>query len=386
MTSTSAPSRQAIASASGVLDSGAGSIPAGAPNGSPVRRPARFPGASPTPPASADGVAPRALWVGADPALRELVHDHATAVGIELLDTAGDAAVRCLVTDDVALAGNAAAATPGRLPLLVVTSQTEVPRALWERALAAGARAVLALPDGSEELLSQLTELARPRAASTVIAVAGGCGGAGTSSFAARLAAAARPSGPVVLIDADPLGGGLDLLVEGTEAEGISWEDATGLGPDDGAALREGLPRIDEIALLGSRAQLGPEPPALSRVLSALTPLGGTVVVDLADALVPVAAEHADHLLLVVPASDHAVRAAARRLRTWRLPDAITQVVVRRRGPLTPAEVADDLALPLAASFRDGPRGAVPLLDVRRRGADRAARRLLQRLLAESRS
>lgn len=369
-----------------MLDSGARAIPAGAPTGSPVRRPARFPGASPTPPASADGAAPRALWVGADPALQELVRDHATAVGIELLDTAGDAAVRCLVTDDVALGGDTAPAAPGRLPLLVVTSQTDVPRALWERALAAGARAVLALPDGSEELLSQLTELARPRAASTVIAVAGGCGGAGTSSFAARLAAAARPSGPVVLIDADPLGGGLDLLVEGTDASGISWEDAAGLGPDDGVALRDGLPQIDEIGLLGSRAQLGPEPPALSRVLSALTPLGGTVVVDLADALVPVAAEHADHLLLVVPASDHAVRAAARRLRTWRLPDAITQVVVRRRGPLTPAEVADDLALPLAASFRDGPRGAVPLLDVRRRGADRAARRLLQRLLAESRS
>lgn len=318
--------------------------------------------------------------------MQELVRDHATAAGIELLDSPGDAAVRCLVIDDVALGGDAVPAVPGRLPLLVVTSQTEVPRALWERALAAGARAVLTLPDGSEELLSQLTELARPRAASTVIAVAGGCGGAGASSFAARLAAAARPAGPVVLIDADPLGGGLDLLVEGTDADGISWEDATGLGPDDGVALRDGLPRIDEIGLLGSRAQLGPEPPALSRALSALTPLGGTVVVDLADALVPVAAEHADHLLLVVPASDHAVRAAARRLRTWRLPDTITQVVVRRRGPLAPAEVAEDLALPLAASFRDGPRGAVPLLDVRRRGADRAARRLLQRLLAEGRS
>lgn len=318
--------------------------------------------------------------------MQELVRDHATAAGIELLDSPGGAAVRCLVIDDVALGGDAVPVVPGRLPLLVVTSQTEVPRALWERALAAGARAVLTLPDGSEELLSQLTELARPRAASTVIAVAGGCGGAGASSFAARLAAAARPAGPVVLIDADPLGGGLDLLVEGTDADGISWEDATGLGPDDGVALRDGLPRIDEIGLLGSRAQLGPEPPALSRVLSALTPLGGTVVVDLADALVPVAAEHADHLLLVVPASDHAVRAAARRLRTWRLPDAITQVVVRRRGPLAPAEVAEDLALPLAASFRDGPRGAVPLLDVRRRGADRAARRLLQRLLAEGRS
>lgn len=386
MTSTSAPARRAITPAPGVLDSGARALPTGSAPGSPGRRPARFPGASSPSPTSADGAPPRALWIGADPALHELVRDHATAVGIDLLDAPGDAAPRCLVIDDVELGGPGAPPSPGRLPLLVVTSQTEVARALWERALAAGARAVLPLPGSSEELLSQLAELARPRAATTVIAVAGGCGGAGTSSFAARLAAAARPCGPVVLIDADPLGGGLDLLVEGTDAVGISWEDVAGLGPDDGIALRDGLPRIDEIGLLGSRAQLGPEPNALSRVLSALAPLGGTVVVDLADDLVPVAAEHADHVLLVVPASDHAVRAAARRLRTWHLPDAITEIVVRRRGPLTPTEVADDLALPLATSYRDGPRGAVPLLDVRRRGADRAARRLLQRLLEESRS
>lgn len=385
MTSTSAPSRRTASPALRVADHSTRPLLAPAPPGDGARRPARFPGAAPAPSFSEDGAPPRLLWVGSDPTLRELVRDHATAVGIDLLDSPGDSAALGLVIDEDALAAGRAPTSPGRLPLVVVTSQTEVPRAVWERALAAGACAVLPLPEGSEELLSQLTELARPRAASTVIAVAGGCGGAGTSSFAARLAAAARSAGPVVLIDADPLGGGLDLLVEGTGADGISWEDAAGLGPDDGVALRDGLPRIDEIGLLGSRAQLGPEPPALSRVLSALTPLGGTVVVDLAAALVPVAAEHADHLLLVVPATDHAVRAAARRLRTWHLPDAITQVVVRRRGPLSPAEVSDDLALPLAASYRDGPRGAVPLLDVRRRGSDRAARLLMKRLVEEGR-
>lgn len=118
-------------------------------------------------------------------------------------------------------------------------------------------------------------------------------------------------------------------------------------------------------------------------MLTALRPLGSTVVVDLADGLVPDCAEHLDQLLLVVPASDHAVRATARRLRSWQLPDAIAQVVVRRRGPLTPAEVSQDLGLPLAASFRDGPAAAVPLLDVRRRGADRSARRLMAHLHQE---
>ena len=85
----------------------------------------------------------------------------------------------------------------------------------------------------------------------------------------------------------------------------------------------------------------------------------------------------------MVPAADHAVRAAARRLRDWSAPSGLISLVVRRGGGLTPSEVAEDLALPLAAAFRDSARGTVPLLDVRRRGADRAARELLASLLAE---
>ena len=56
---------------------------------------------------------------------------------------------------------------------------------------------------------------------------------------------------------------------------------------------------------------------------------------------------------------------------------------MRRGGGLSAADVAEDLGLPLAVSFRDSPRGAVPLLDIRRRGADRAARELLAELLMQ---
>ena len=118
-------------------------------------------------------------------------------------------------------------------------------------------------------------------------------------------------------------------------------------------------------------------------MLGALSPLDGTVVVDIAAALVPCALEHLDELLLVVPAADHAVRAASRRLRAWSVPSGLVSLVVRRGGGLTPAEVAEDLALPLAGHFRDSSRGTVPLLDVRRRGADRTARDLLAALAAE---
>ena len=326
-------------------------------------------------------------WLGSGDALREQVRDHATAVGMDLIDTTrdGPSAGRpaAAVIDGAALAGGEHPPTGSHTPLLVVMDGPDVPVAAWKRALSAGARAVIPLPDGSEELLSLLAELARPRTASTVVAVTGGCGGAGASSFAARLAAAARSRGSVVLVDADPLGGGLDLLVEGVGSTGIGWADADGLGPDDGEALREGLPRVDEVSLLVAQDHVGPDPSSLSKVLSALSPLGGTVIVDLDSTLVPVAAEHADQLLLVVPTTDHAVRATSRRLRSWPQLDLPTQVMARRRGHLSPQDVCEDLALPLAGAFRDSPRGAIPLLDVRRGGADRAARRLLARTGAE---
>lgn len=358
-----------------------------------MRRPSRFPAApgnrAAEPPSSASGGPLQAVWLGRDDALRELVGDHATAAGIDLVDHpdhpghAEGAAVAARLVDASALheAGTSLeGGGPGAPALLVVTAAETISEQTWQHALSAGARAVIELPGGSELLLSHLAELARPRSRSTVIGVAAGHGGAGASSFATRLAAAARSHGPVVLADADPLGGGLDLLVEQPRAAGVNWGDLDALGPDDGAALREGLSAVDEVGLLLAGDQPGPEPVALSRALTALASLDGTVIVDLAPSLVPTAAAHLDHLLLVTTATDYAVRAGTRRLRTWHLAPGVASAVVRRRGPLSPAEVAEDLALPVATSFRDSPSGTVPLLDVRRRGADRAARTLLRDL------
>lgn len=346
------------------------------------RRPrSRFPGAGQD---GAEGPGrPRrgVRWVGSAGPLRELVADHATAAGSWLLEDPHETP-GCTVVPAEALRDGAIPSS-GRSPLLVVLAAEEVPAELWPLALEAGALAVLPLPSASEELLSRLADLTRTRSGARLLGVAGGCGGAGASSFAARLAGAARRHGPVVLLDADPLGGGLDLLVEASGTPGLDWSQTASLGVDDGEALRSGLPRIDEVHLLVAGEHPGPDEEDLPRVLAALGPLDGTAVVDLAAPLVPCAAPHLDELLLVVPADDRAVRAAARRLREWAPPPGLMSLVVRRGGGLTPSEVAEDLALPLVASFRDSPRGAVPLLDVRRRGADRAARDLVDELLTK---
>lgn len=368
----------------GAVGPAVGTLPHSA-SGSTPRRRSRFPGTgSPGPDPTGSG-GPRVRWAGSDPALAALVRDHAAAAGLDLVAGPADPACVGTVIDAAALADGALGpvARPARgcrPPLLVVTASPDVPAAVWREALEVGARAVLTLPAGSEELLSRLAELSRPRAGSLLVGVVGACGGAGASSFAARLAGAARKHGPVTLIDADPLGGGTDLLVEAPPLDGIRWRDTTGLGPDDGEALRAGLPLVDEVHLLVAGEHPGPEEDALPPVLSALAALGGTVVVDLAVELVPAVAEHLHQLLVVVPATDHAVRSAARRLRAWQLPGGLARAVVRRRGPLGPRDVCEDLALPLAASFRDSPHGAVPLLDVRRRGADRTARELMAQL------
>lgn len=357
------------------------------PQVGPARGRSRFP-LAPVPAGSADGMH-RALWAGPDAALRELVADHATAAGLELVDEADTGPIAVQLMDAAALVtapgtagfrSRGASVAAGAPPLLVVTGEQVVTTSAWRSALASGARALLQLPADSEQLLSHLSELSRPRSDSTVIGVAAGHGGAGASSFAARLAAAARPDGPVVLVDGDPLGGGLDLLVEHGGAAGVGWSDLEGLGSQDGTALREGLPVVDEVALLVAGDGPGPQASALSRALTALAPGGGTVVVDLSASLVAAAAEHLDRLLLVTTATDQAVRATARRLDIWPLPAGLVSVVVRRQGPLHPGDIAADLSLPLAAAFRDSPAGTVPLLDVRRRGADRSARVLLQGL------
>lgn len=353
---------------------------------SPMRPASRFPAATSRPAAAHV----RVRWNGADGDLHELVRDHALAVGIDLVDAAAPGAVAGDIVDEAALSTGQLPSRRAGTPVIVVCSGTSsspgeaetIGADVWRLALAAGAHVLLRLPEESELLLSHLAELTRPGASTTVFGVAGGCGGAGASSFAARLAAAARRHGPVTLIDADPLGGGLDLLVEAPDPSGIRWSDTSALGPDDGESLREGLPAVDEVRLLVAGDGPGPDRAALQRVLTALGPLGGVAVVDLGADLVPAALSHLDHLLLVVPGTDHAIRSAARRLRSWQLPAGLTDLVARRRAAVSPVEVAHDLDLPLAGSFRDCPAGVVPLLDVRRRGADRLCRDLLRDRLA----
>ena len=82
-----------------------------------------------------------------------------------------------------------------------------------------------------------------------VIGVSSGCGGAGASVFAAVLAACADP--PALLLDADPTGGGLDVLLGCEQLPGPRWPDLRLRGGTlDPAGLLAALPRWGPVAFL----------------------------------------------------------------------------------------------------------------------------------------
>jgi hypothetical protein len=130
-----------------------------------------------------------------------------------------------------------------------------------------------------------------------VVGVLGGSGGVGASTFAAALAAAARPG---VLCDLDPLGGGADVLLEIDEAAGARWSGLhLGGGRLAPRVLAEGLPRWGDVPVLALDSAAAPTAGAALQVLDAATELG-TVAVDLGRASTPARAAVIGRCALVV--------------------------------------------------------------------------------------
>ncbi|MGW1017796.1 septum site-determining protein Ssd [Streptomyces niveus] len=262
-----------------------------------------------------------------------------------------------LVGDDAAV--RCRSATRRRGVLLVGRDQDDPD--VWRRAVEIGADCVLRLPDAESWLVDRIADVAEGvgRPALTV-GVIGGRGGAGASTLACALAVtAARQGLRTMLVDGDPLGGGLDVLLGGERAEGRRWPDfAASKGRVAGGALEESLPRLHDLRLLSwDRGDSVLVPPAAMRsVLAAARRRGGVVVVDLPrriDEAVAEALAQLDVGLLVVPGELRAVAAAGRvaSLMSMVLPDL--RVVVR--GPyatgLDDRWVADALRLPLVGEL-----------------------------------
>lgn len=273
------------------------------------------------------------------------------------------AAPLVLVGDDSA--GRLAAAGQARRGGVMLVGRDQDDPGVWERAVAVGAEQVLVLPDAETELVDRIADAAEGAGAQArTVGVVGGRGGAGASTLACALAVtAARAGRRTVLVDADPLGGGLDVLLGGEEAEGLRWPAfASSRGRIAGAALEESLPRLHDLRLLswdrggGEAGTVPVAPEAMRSVLAAARRRGGAVVVDLprrVDDPVAEALAQVDVGLLVVPAEVRAVAAAHRVAEGVRMVLGDLRVVVRlpARGGLRAEDVADLLGLPLAGEL-----------------------------------
>lgn len=265
-----------------------------------------------------------------------------------------------------------------RRPGVVVVARGELPAADWAGAVEVGAERVAVLPDDESWLLSRCTAAVRaPVERGRLIVVGGACGGAGASTVAAAVALAAAPG--VMLVDADPWGGGLDLLLGAERIDGLRWPELGGLrGRVAGDALLAALPDVAGISVVAaSRSSPQPVPTdALAAVVDAARSVGCPVVVDVprsASGDLPAVAADADLSVLVVPARLRAATAARLLVEAPDSPWAGAQLVVRQvPGGLGREEVAGVVGRPVLADLAHdrsavprGERGEPPLVSAR---------------------
>ncbi|MEU7973641.1 septum site-determining protein Ssd [Micromonospora sp. NPDC049089] len=237
----------------------------------------------------------------------------------------------------------------------------------WQTAELIGAEHVATLPAAEPWLVDRFAEHHPDRPAGVgarVVAVLGGRGGAGASVFAGGLAVtAARARLRTLLVDADPLGGGLDLVLGWEQLEGLRWPSLTSAdGRVDAPALVQALPsRGDLVVLSWDRGEMLPLPvTAMAATVDAARRGRDFVVIDLPrqlDDAAVVALQAADQAFIVVPAELRATAAATRVVAAAAPHCAALSVVVRGPAPgrLRASEVARALGLPLAGTLRPEP-------------------------------
>ncbi|MBA0047698.1 septum site-determining protein Ssd [Mycobacterium sp. NPDC050853] len=250
---------------------------------------------------------------------------------------------------------------PRRARVLLVC-RDEPTSEVWRRAVAVGAEQVLALPEDESRLVEACSAI--PSTSTTgraaVIAVVGGRGGAGASVLCGAIGLCAP--GGALIVDADPYGGGIDLLLGWEDVDGLRWPDIDmRSGRVSFDALRRALPHRRGLVLVsGDRTGGGGNAEAIGGVIDSAREVGVPVVVDLPRRLgaTSVAAlDRADLVVVVTPAEVRACAAAALMVTAIQAANPNIGVVVRGPAPsgLRPAEVAEIVGAPLIAAMRPEP-------------------------------
>ncbi|RMI29372.1 septum site-determining protein Ssd [Nocardia stercoris] len=325
---------------------------------------------------SAPSPASPALVLLADHRLREEIRRIAAAADRPLDEQPGPvgrplwAAAELVILDTVS-AQQCAAAGLARRPGVLLMTVGEPGLAEWRAAAAVGTDRVYALPQAAEHVIEVFAQRdGRGTGDGLVVAVAGAGGGAGASTLAAAVAltGTGRLRPHTLLVDGDPHGGGLDLLLGIESVAGPRWPD---LVIQDGrvaaATLHDALPTAAPgLAVLACARPTGSEAPieigtaAVRAVLEAGRAAGDLVVCDVstqrgraADQML----DGADLVVLVVPARLRSISAARTAAVHIGRRNPRCRLLVRGPAPggLHGSEVAAALGLPLLAVVRAQP-------------------------------
>jgi len=194
--------------------------------------------------------------------------------------------------------------------------------------------------------------------AGRLLAVLPAAGGCGASVFAVALAVlAAQDGAPVVLVDAAPAAGGIDLLLGMEHAPGTRLEDLRDVrGRLDAPTLIDTLPSVAGVRVLsaGRREAAAANPAALLAAVDASRRAGAVTVVDLAagstDTSAAVLAE-CDRTVLVARSRVRAAAAAAMLASPLRGSAACLVVRTSPDDRLTARDVATAAGLGLVAGY-----------------------------------
>lgn len=252
------------------------------------------------------------------------------------------------------LAAVARAGLPQR-PQVVVLGRLQPPE--WQVAFELGADAVLEPPGEPGWLAERVRQAGEAMPSGRVLGVLGCRGGAGASVFAAAMAlAAVRLKQTPYLIDLDPLGCGLGVVLGQDATAGLTWDSVSaGVGRIPALSLQATVAQVHGVSLLGwsDEAVHDLSPGVAGSVVDAARLCTPVTVLDLGRAAT-VAQDEAlarcDRVLMVVPADVRSVRSATRMTRRKSL--GMCELVVRGPNPggLVAEDVGEAVGLPVVAA------------------------------------
>lgn len=279
-----------------------------------------------------------------------------------------------ILLDPTAVKECEAESLPPRKAIVVVTTDPEPPE-LWKQAMEIGAERVITLPGAEPWLVDAMADAVEGPVsnAGKVLAVLGARGGAGASVFTVAVGLTALKAGNnTLLIDCDPRGGGLDLVLGAETEEGLRWPDMQlSAGRVAAASLHTKLParrrgNAQLTMLSGARKGEGPAPDAVAAIIEAGRRAGEIVVCDVPrqlEAAAWSAIDRADLTVIVTPAELRACITATQLAKDLKDRGITPQLIVRGPSPggLRVDEIAGSVGIPVLTTMRPEPQLAQSL-------------------------